>query len=352
MRTAHRWSIVLVLAGFGVAASCGGSGSGNAGGGGGTGGDTTPGTGGRSSTGGGGTTLSTSTTSTAASTGASTSSTTGGTGGNGGSGNGGGTVTLTLTSQGTGGSGGASCGSLMFSDPACQSCADGSCCAEVTACDTGTGCYKIINCIAAGHDATTCYNQHPNGQAPYDALTTCLGGSCGAECGYCPGNALQYGDPNLAACNTCINGSCCAEYSQLTVDYNADPGCGTGGACPPTDDLNTCEGDPTNAVCTTDPDAAAAAACVVANCPDSCPLPICDSGIVVTGPVDCASCLGTNCCAEFEAFKCAPPAGNACMTNLADFNSCATDPTCNGNAVAQAANACDTMANCHAICGF
>jgi hypothetical protein len=290
-------------------------------------------------------------------------------GNNGGGGSGGGTgghaTTMHTTGPTTVGSGGgANCGGLpsLFTMPGCGACVTKSCCSQAKACDTGSDCQNLLGCEQQGQmTVAQCEAMYQAGVAPLNALNMCITKNCGTAdtCGVmCTGNTIGYSDPSLAMCNQCINGMCCSEFTQLTTDISmsTDPNCMMGGdmtMCPPLQDLSTCEQTPTDPVCSTDTDAAAAANCENTMCGDTCPQFICNSGIEQTGmgAGPCAACLTMNCCTEFSASMCSDMSQQAaCMTWLADFNNCGMDMgMCMGDASAQAAYMCQ-QTNCMAQC--
>jgi hypothetical protein len=264
------------------------------------------------------------------------------------------------------GSGGGNCGGLpsLFTMPSCGACVTKSCCSEAKACDTGSACQNLLFCEQQGQmTMAQCEATYANGVKPLRALNKCISGNCATEdtCGVmCTGNTIDYSDPSLAMCNQCINGMCCSEFTQLTTDIgmSTDPNCMTGGdmtMCPPFQDLSTCEQTPTDPVCATDTDAAAAADCENTMCGDTCPQFICNSGIEQTGmgAGTCTACLTMNCCTEFSDSMCSDQTQMAaCMTWLTDFNHCSMDMgMCNGDASAQAAYMCQTT-NCASPCGM
>lgn len=88
-------------------------------------------------------------------------------------------------SSGSSGGPGASCGTITWKDPACQSCMTTSCCAEELACSNNNACLTILACIqSCGADQACgdkCVTNNPAGQADEGKLATCFNG-CSAQC--------------------------------------------------------------------------------------------------------------------------------------------------------------------------
>jgi hypothetical protein len=298
----------------------------------------------------------------------------GGTNGTGGSGGSASTATTNPTSMSTvnptttTGTSMADCGALPgnLTPAACGTCVETSCCKEAKACDTGSDCLTLLTCILNATDASglpACEMQTPGGKSDLEAFQACLNGSKCVDAAACNGplcttNTIGVDGSTTrgAACNACNGTNCCAELSTLTDDVNADSDCTGGGDCVPIDDLNACTGNPDG--CTGGAHAKAAAQCQDHNCPSSCGIAVCDSGIVFSSAkdsddiYDCISCLATKCCTQFDASMCnvtpTPPA--SCQQFLDDLDTCANDPTCNMNPDAVAANDCEVN-TCKTECG-
>jgi hypothetical protein len=116
-------------------------------------------------------------------------------------------VTTAVTSVTTGGM---QCmlTNIQLNANACGQCAEGQCCAELTACDGNPDC---VACL--GQNPPAGCDTNPQIQA----INTCLDNSCAQECGgqmgtdICgQGVFLTNGMMPLEACNMCVDGACCA----------------------------------------------------------------------------------------------------------------------------------------------
>lgn len=83
------------------------------------------------------------------------------------------------------GPGPSSCG-LTSGDASCDTCLNASCCAPTTACVDDADCVALVRCYDACTDgacAAACDTGHASGLSKLDAVSTCAGTSCGAQCG-------------------------------------------------------------------------------------------------------------------------------------------------------------------------
>jgi hypothetical protein len=82
---------------------------------------------------------------------------------------------------------------ISFGTGVCNKCMDARCCPSVDACYKDQDCSELSDCISAclsgdaGADGgpscrNDCRTAHPNSTAKYDAVVTCQGDVCGAEC--------------------------------------------------------------------------------------------------------------------------------------------------------------------------
>lgn len=230
----------------------------------------------------------------------------------------------TTTTSGTGGSDGGACGSFVW-DPEdqCQSCMEGSCCAELRACDTGTPCAIVAACgraCKAGDDAclTTCINADSNmhggsGLSAYDALLQCFGDHCD-NTNYCtfPVCKSTYSWPSRA-CADCLGNDpgCCA---TLTACGN-DPVC------------EACISNPNSMGCSANTNFQKAYVCETQTCGIECSYAVCNSPIWYTSYYCnyCVSQATGGCCTQFNA--CVQDMNSvcyACMYNISTTG-CATD---------------------------
>jgi hypothetical protein len=121
--------------------------------------------------------------------------------------------------------GGLMCGSLLVSgDPTCQTCAEMNCCSQLKACDVGSPCWKLVDCILNcpmmdSACANACVQQGPAGTNDLQALSACL-----QQCpqSACSMQATTVCNTNLAApttsCNDCLTAFCCAEAQTCEAD--------------------------------------------------------------------------------------------------------------------------------------
>jgi MYXO-CTERM domain-containing protein len=105
-----------------------------------------------------------------------------------------------------GAGGSAKCG-FTSQTPACQTCFEGACCAEFTACSNDALC---TDCTTGKKTGAECQNHKP-----YADAIGCLSGKCGAECG---GGSAKCGFTADASCQTCFEGACCAEFTACSND--------------------------------------------------------------------------------------------------------------------------------------
>ncbi len=168
----------------------------------------------------------------------STGTTTGDSGGSGGTGTTGSNTTGSNTtgsnttgsnttgSNTTGAGGGTGCAATGqdFQIPECNDCVATNCCAEQTACDTGTECDKTFACLAncASGDMAcvkACGMASQQGATDHDALISCLQGSCQMECTQ-GGKICDSGlaTPKKPECGDCLGMSCCTEFDACTAD--------------------------------------------------------------------------------------------------------------------------------------
>ena len=126
----------------------------------------------------------------------------------------------------TGAGGGMGCAAKGqdFMIPDCNTCVAANCCAEQTACDTGTDCDKTFACLgncASGDMACVkaCGMASQQGATDHDALITCLQGSCQMECTQ-GGKICDSGlaTPKKPECGDCLGMSCCTEFDACTAD--------------------------------------------------------------------------------------------------------------------------------------
>jgi len=218
------------------------------------------------------------------------SDTDGGDGGDGGSGG-------SDTDGGDGGSGGdgggnQGCGSLEWSNNAeCNSCMEDMCCAELAACDEGTECGDLLDCLEpCGADQAcqqACVNQFPNGLADAQDLITC-GEECDDECNAGAICDSGYAHQTRPACGTCLGDNCCDLFKDCIADAECGP-CLTN----PSADQEACAANEMLQDFNS---------CQDTNCENECtPGKICDSGLFIESKPECGKCLGSNCCDVVKA---------------------------------------------------
>jgi hypothetical protein len=213
----------------------------------------------------------------------------------GGSGNGGSSshVTASHGSGVTTGTGGATgCGTFQFStDPTCETCIEGACCAELAACDTGTPCNDLFNCLgacASGDMACqmACTTAQSAGVSDAQALVNCYDNNCKTDMACSTGEICSSGvSTPVQACSDCDTANCCAEWTACGMD----PTCAS---CLVANPAASCK---TNVLLN------AAQSCQDTKCPICNAGKICDSGLIDPGNAACGDCDGQKCCAEFDA---------------------------------------------------
>jgi hypothetical protein len=202
-----------------------------------------------------------------------------------------GTGTGGSASTGTGGSPG--CGATVFSDrPQCQACVQASCCNQLAACTTGTPCAALLDCLTskmcASGDTTCitgCEDANSAGVSDAQALEACYNTNCSTLMVCQTGAICQSGlmVPNVP-CGMCLGGACCTEWTACGADATCR-GCATSSGTDPGCDTNNTY--------------ASAIACEKSKCMGEC-TQICDTGLTTNNP-SCDTCLGSNCCSEFDA---------------------------------------------------
>jgi hypothetical protein len=89
----------------------------------------------------------------------------------------------TSTGQGDGGS----CAWQTGHGAACDTCVNGACCAQLSACTSDVDCSQLVTCVAqcASNDLAcenACASQHPTGASIYDGISVCAQKSCATQC--------------------------------------------------------------------------------------------------------------------------------------------------------------------------
>lgn len=78
------------------------------------------------------------------------------------------------------------CGGIGSSDPVCNACGNENCCSEAEACGGSAACLDYWDCaVPCGGDPSCraqCDELYPAGIYRYEALESCLVGSCSSEC--------------------------------------------------------------------------------------------------------------------------------------------------------------------------
>ena len=134
---------------------------------------------------------------------------------------------------------GAACG-MSFMTPACQACADPSCCAQITACSLNPKCTALETCLdACAGDApcrTRCASAHPiTTIAAVPPIDQCLAAHCERECRLPCGGLLFPFDPDARECGACLSndkGACaseeaCAKSESCQTLLRCQSGCRT-----------------------------------------------------------------------------------------------------------------------------
>lgn len=115
------------------------------------------------------------------------------------------------------------CGGLVLTpDPSCQSCLQGSCCAELAACAPGTPCAQLLTCSqqCPSQDFTCqnkCQSVFPGGAQPLANLAVCVNSDCGSNfcsSAVCGGVAEAPGP----LCDACVNQHLCVELDACIND--------------------------------------------------------------------------------------------------------------------------------------
>jgi hypothetical protein len=229
--------------------------------------------------------------------------------------------------------GGTTCGTFQLStDPTCEACVEGSCCAELAACDKGTPCNGLFTCLdgCAGSDMacqTTCVTSQSGGVSDAQALLGCYDSHCKSEMACSPGAICMSGASTpVQACADCDTANCCAEWTACAMDTTCS-------SCLAPDPDSGCQ---TNALLV------AAQACADSKCGSQCNAgKICDSGLIDTTRPACGECDGMKCCVEFDACV-QDSACLGCITGM-------TATGCGTNAKLMAVDACQ-MTNCATPC--
>ena len=105
------------------------------------------------------------------------------------------------------------CGGFPFNDKACGTCAATSCCAAAASCMGDAECNALSSCLDACSDAACadrCTNLHASGITKFNAIGTCVGTKCSAECSTTPPTPTAskgIGD-RCASDAECRDGSC------------------------------------------------------------------------------------------------------------------------------------------------
>lgn len=194
------------------------------------------------------------------------------------------TTTGSTTAPSTTTGGGECLGEQFFTDAACDTCAQASCCGDIEACieDFQNGGTDCIN-----EDGT--FNVDG---AIANSLFTCLDSNCATECGndgagsICDsGIGFNSDDPDTLAYAECLSDACCDEFNFCTSNGDDIQGC-----------IDCLSGDQANYdLCNPAND------CAVANCEEGLIfVPVCDSGLGL-GNVSIGTCLNDNCCDSFTA---------------------------------------------------
>jgi len=232
------------------------------------------------------------------------------------------------TSSSSSSSGSQDCGSFQISDePACQSCLETQCCAQLLACDTGTDCANLIDCANnCDPDDQTCIDgcltQYQAGQPAYAALFNCLEPAIQGPCAdSCASTTICNSELTMEseAAIECINTNCCDSFDPCAEDI----------------DCNACLQDPELTGCDTNTLYAAYNTCMDTNCPWD----YCDSGIgLYAGGVDpiyeCHLCINASTCCP-DIIACvgdqSQTATQMCIDCLNQDSGC-TDTTIQGHA--------------------
>jgi hypothetical protein len=206
----------------------------------------------------------------------------------------------------------------------CEGCVEGICCNELLACNAGTECDALFQCLApCGTDQVCqqdCISIYSGGVADAQALIDCGNVFCSTECAAAtPGTICDSGlqNTNNPDCGDCLGASCCAQFKSCA----ANPAC-----------FDCITGVATTG-CSTNALFLAATNCQATQCSTVCGGIICDSGLT-TSNAACDSCLGNACCQVI----------NDCHNDTACFNNCLSAATpaasCATNVKYQAVKTC------------
>lgn len=113
---------------------------------------------------------------------------------------------------GKAGSTGATCGGIGYSDKACNTCYQGSCCELGSACGASPPCQALIDCFGTctsgdGGCVDSCRQKNLDGLDELSAIEACTFKSCATACGY-GGCGFSSSD---APCDACLQSSCCSQ---------------------------------------------------------------------------------------------------------------------------------------------
>ena len=131
------------------------------------------------------------------------------------------TITTTVTTSSTTTWVGPCGGLALTPDPSCQSCLEGSCCAELSACAPGSACAQLLSCTqqCPSQDFTCqdkCQSVFPGGAQPLANLTSCVNKDCGNNACYSEVCGVA-GAPG-PLCDMCINQHVCGELDACLSD--------------------------------------------------------------------------------------------------------------------------------------
>jgi hypothetical protein len=112
----------------------------------------------------------------------------------------------------------ASCGSLhVASNPSCQLCVEAMCCSRLLACDQGTACGQLLQCVVNCPMmdmvcTNDCANMFQSGVQALNDLGNCIGHCPPGECNQAPTSVCDSGlVANTNTCDECLTIECCAE---------------------------------------------------------------------------------------------------------------------------------------------
>jgi hypothetical protein len=196
------------------------------------------------------------------------------------------------------------CGSYQYSVlTSCQGCLEAHCCTELGACDVGSECASLVDCLkscAAEDCVADCSTSHAAGLEGMQALYACLDGACTADCeppedGMC-GTELSY--PDSDSLTACVTESCCDSYLPCYGEA----------------DCNECIRDPEAAGCDANELFDDYLACKA----ESCPSLLCGSALGYPSWV-LNLCINDTCCSSYTP----------CFDD-ADCRACLQSPTAAG----------------------